>query len=80
MLVDAAMEVDSDPYQAGDANRDFRFDQLDLIQAVRGRKYDTGQSATWEEGDWNGDGLFDRLDVIAALSTGNYLAGPYAEA
>jgi hypothetical protein len=79
MLVDAAMASEADPYMAGDANRDFSFDQFDLVQVMRARKYDTGEAADWEEGDWNGDGLFNRLDVVAALATGNYLAGPYFE-
>ena len=79
MLVDVAMSVEADPYLPGDANRDSSFDQLDLVQVARGRKYDTGEPATWEEGDWNDDGVFNRLDVVAALATGNYLAGPYRE-
>jgi predicted RNA methylase len=64
--------------EAGDANRDFRFDQQDLVQVLQAAKYRTGEPATFEEGDWNGDGVFDQLDYIAALMTGNYLQGPYA--
>ena len=63
---------------AGDANRDFAFDQHDIIQILQAAKYLTGEPATWEQGDWNGDGVFDQLDIVAALQTGNYLQGPYA--
>lgn len=63
---------------AADANGDFRFDQLDLVQVLISAKYLTGQPATWSEGDWNGDGVFDQMDAVAALQTGNYLQGPYA--
>ena len=38
----------------GDANRDFSFDQLDIVQVLQAGKYLTGQPATWGEGDWNG--------------------------
>lgn len=74
----------------GDANRDFSFDQLDIVQVLQAGKYLTGSSATWGEGDWDGgpggypgepptgDGIFDQKDVVAALQTGAYLAGPYA--
>ena len=76
--------------QAGDADRDLDFDQLDLVQVQIAAKYLTGQPATWGEGDWDGapggsqaapptgNGLFDQLDIIAALSAGKYLTGPYA--
>jgi gluconolactonase len=85
LLGDAAV-----PLQAGDANEDFKFDQLDLVQVQIAAKYLTGSPATWGEGDWNGapggspgnpptgNGLFDQLDIIAALSAGKYLTGPYA--
>jgi len=74
---------------AGDANMDFEFNQLDLVQVQIAAKYLTGQAATWGEGDWDGapggqpgsppqgNGLFDQLDIIAALNAGVYLAGPY---
>lgn len=61
---------------AGDANRDFRFDQQDIVEVLQAAKYATGERATWEEGDWNRDGVFDQLDVMAALITGNYLQAP----
>lgn len=76
--------------QAGDANQDLKFDQLDLVQVQIAAKYMTGQPATWGEGDWEGapgghvgdppagNGLFDQLDIIAALAAGTYLTGPYA--
>ena len=76
--------------QAGDADQDFDFDQLELVQVQIAGKYLTGQAATWGEGDWNGapggeqgnpptgDGQFNQLDIIAALGPGHYLTGPYA--
>ena len=76
--------------QAGDADQDFDFDQIDLVQVQVAGKYLTGQASTWGEGDWNGapggsvgnppagDGQFDQLDIIAALNAGFYLTGPYA--
>lgn len=63
---------------AGDANRDRMFSQADIVQVLQGRKYKTGEPATWSEGDWNDDGVFDEIDIIAALATDNYLQGPYA--
>ena len=63
----------------GDANRDFLFDQADLILALDGGKFATHEPALWSEGDWNGDGVFDTLDIVAALQTGNYLQGEYAD-
>ena len=83
--------VSSSPVlQAGDADQDFDFDQLDLVQVQIAAKYLTGQAATWGEGDWNGapggspgnppvgDGQFNQLDIIAALGADIYLKGPYA--
>ena len=79
-----------DQLQAGDADMDLDFDQLDLVKVQVAAKYLTGQAATWGEGDWNGapggspgnpppgNGLFDQLDIISALSAGKYLTGPYA--
>jgi hypothetical protein len=76
--------------QAGDADRDLDFDQLDLVKVQIVAKYLTGQAATWGEGDWNGapggsatsppagNGRFDQLDIIAALNADKYLKGPYA--
>ena len=75
--------------QAGDADQDLDFDQLDLVQVQIAAKYLTGQAATWGEGDWNGapggepgsppagNGLFEQLDIVAALASGVYLTGPY---
>lgn len=74
----------------GDANRDFRFDQQDIVQVLQAGKYLTGQPATWGEGDWNGgpggyaaepprgDGTFNQQDIVAALQSGTYLTGAYA--
>ena len=76
--------------QAGDADQDLDFDQLDLVKVQISAKYLTGAAATWGEGDWNaapggrqgappeGDGLFNQLDIVAALSNPVYLTGPYA--
>ena len=44
----------SNPRQAGDADMDLDFDQLDLVQVRIAAKYLTGQPATWGEGDGNG--------------------------
>ena len=76
--------------QAGDADQDLDFDQLDLVKVSVPFLYRSGLPATWGDGDWNGapggrvgappagDGFFDQRDVIAALRTANYLTGPYA--
>jgi hypothetical protein len=83
-------ELGTSRLQAGDADQDLDFDQLDLVKVQIAAKYLTGQAATWGEGDWNGapggqpgspppgNGRFDQLDIIAALSPGHYLKGPYA--
>ena len=63
--------------QAGDANRDFLFDQLDIISVLQTSKYLTAQPATWSEGDWNGDRRFDQADIVAALQSDTYLRGRY---
>jgi hypothetical protein len=62
----------------GDADGDFDFDQLDLVQILQSAKYLTGEPATWSQGDWNADSVFDQKDIVAALQMGNYLQGPYA--
>ena len=64
--------------RAGDSNADRQFDQLDIVLALQGNRYLSGQPATFAEGDWNRDGVFDQADIVSALQTGNYLAGPYA--
>jgi hypothetical protein len=76
--------------RAGDADQDFDFDQIDLVQVQIAAKYLSGSAATWGEGDWDGapggsqgappagNGLFDQLDIIAALAAGTYLQGKYA--
>ena len=68
--------------QAGDADQDGDFDQLDLVKVQVAGEYLTGQPATWGEGDWNGilpvfstkppqgDGVFNQLDIVAALPGG----------
>ena len=76
--------------QAGDADQDLKFDQLDLVRVQIAAKFLTGAPATWGEGDWDGapggrpgdppdgDGLFDQTDIVAALQGDKYLKGPYA--
>ena len=83
-------EPPAPPLQAGDADQDLDFDQLDLVQVQIAAKYLTGQAATWGEGDWNGapggspgnpptgDGVFNQFDIIAAQIAAIYLSGPYA--
>jgi len=91
VVVELGVEAPKQPVlQAGDADQDWDFDQLDLVQVQIAAKYLTGQPATWGEGDWNGapggmqgsppagDGAFNQLDIIAALNAGTYLTGPYA--
>jgi hypothetical protein len=75
--------------QAGDADQDLDFDQLDLVKVQIAAKYLTGEPATWGEGDWDGapggysgnpppgNGFFDQLDIVAALDSDLYMAGPY---
>jgi hypothetical protein len=58
--------------EAGDANRDGVFNQLDIVQILQSAKYQTGQPAMWAEGDFNRDGIFDQLDSVVALQTGKY--------
>jgi hypothetical protein len=60
-------------YIAGDANRDGRFDQLDVLNVLQAGKYLSGQSADWSEGDWNGDGRFDQHDIVMALKGNDFL-------
>jgi hypothetical protein len=85
----AATPTRAIPLQAGDADQDLDFDQIDLVRVQIAAKYLTGLTATWGEGDWNGgpggrqgsppagDGLFNQRDIIAALNAGRYLTGPY---
>ncbi len=76
--------------QAGDADEDLTFDQLDIVQVLQRGQYLSGRRATWGDGDWDGapggqpgnapigDGLFNQRDIVAALQHGLYNAGPYA--
>lgn len=66
------------PFQAGDANRNHMFDQIDLLDILLSNKYMTDDHASWKEGDFSGDGLFDQNDIVLMLQTGNYLNGSYA--
>ena len=75
--------------QAGDADQDLDFDQLDLVKVQIAGQYLSGNAATWGDGDWDGapggevgsppagDGVFNQLDIISALNAGTYLTGPY---
>jgi hypothetical protein len=75
--------------QAGDANADLQFDQLDIVQVLQRGRYLTGQPATWGDGDWNGapggapnrppigDGVFDQRDIVASLGNDLFKKGPY---
>jgi hypothetical protein len=86
----AIHSLEGTPLEAGDANQDLDFDELDLVQVQVVGKYLTGDPATWGEGDWDGapggspgnppegDGVFNQLDIIAALDSGVYRTGPYA--
>ena len=79
-----------DALQAGDADQNHSFDQLDIVQVLQADKYLTGETATWGEGDWDGapgggvgdpppgNGLFDQLDIVEALASGLYMTGPSA--
>jgi hypothetical protein len=66
------VQVAPPQYRAGDANRDHRFDQADIIQVLQAAKYLTNEPADWAQGDWNGDGWFDRIDVVIALRADDY--------
>ena len=66
------------PFEPGDTDKDFDFDQADIVQVLQAAKYQSGQQALWREGDWDGDGVFDEDDIVAALQTGNYLQRHYA--
>jgi hypothetical protein len=60
--------------QLGDANGDGQFDIADITHVLGGRKYMSGESASFDEGDWNGDGVFTTLDIVVALQAGRFLA------
>jgi hypothetical protein len=87
----AIRQVESVELEAGDADQDYDFDQLDLVKVQIAGKYLSGLPATWGEGDWNGapggsagnpppgDGQFNQLDIVAAQQAGIYLTGPYIE-
>lgn len=65
-------------YETGDANKDGRFDQLDVVTTLIGGKYQPAEVAVWSEGDWNGDGRFTQLDLVEALKTNTYRVAPDA--
>ena len=76
--------------EAGDADMDYDFDQLDLVQVQIAAKYLSTQAGNlgrrrlgrgtgrWPGNPPAGDGLFNQMDIIAALNAGKYLTGPYA--
>ena len=90
VLSDSEPPAIGTPLFAGDADRDFDFDQTDLVRVQIAAKYLTDNAATWGEGDWNGapggsvegppsgNRRFDQNDIIAALAPQHYLTGPYA--
>ena len=76
--IDEPDEVDGpEGFIAGDANRDFFFDESDFVRAHKGGKFENGQVATWQQGDWNGDGVFTSTDYVVAFQTGRYRTGAY---
>ena len=60
----------------GDSNRDGRFDQRDIVQALSAGTFRSGAHATWGDGDWDGNGVFDVSDLLAALRADEYLNDP----
>jgi hypothetical protein len=58
----------------GDVNFDNVFDSGDLVLALQGAKYGSGDMATWVEGDFNGDMVFDSGDLVLAFQDGGYVA------
>ena len=55
--------------QAGDADQDLKFDQLDLVQVLVAAMFLTGQPATWGEGDWNGAPVANPGIHLSAMSS-----------
>jgi hypothetical protein len=92
-IMEGVVEPGQQPLQAGDADMDCDFDQLDLVLVQQGGKYLLDQDASWSEGDWNGapggsvadqdpppgDGRFNQMDIIAALGSNLYLQGSYCD-
>lgn len=88
-LLEPWMAILDPALQAGDADQDYDFDQLDLVKVLAAGKYLTGEPVTWGEGDWDGapalfsakppegNGVFDQLDIVAAQQAALYLKGPY---
>jgi hypothetical protein len=58
----------------GDVDFNGVFDSGDLVLALSGAKYGSGDMATWVEGDWNGDMVFDSGDLVLAFQDGGYVA------
>lgn len=57
-------------YQAGDANRDFYFDEADIIEVFKSGKFETDRDASWAEGDW--DGMFSPEGLRSMFANGSY--------
>jgi hypothetical protein len=53
----------------GNANRDSRFDQRDVIQLLQSGKYVSGEDAVWSDGDFVGEGMFDSADLTDYAAT-----------
>lgn len=55
-----------------DANLDGHFNSADLLLAMQGGEYETGNPATWVKGDWNEDGVFNSSDLAYAFANNTY--------
>ena len=66
--LDGVFWYENTPLEAGDANHDGIFDELDIVHVLQAAKYLTSEPATFEQGDWNNDGVFDQLDIVARFT------------
>ena len=64
-------------FLAGDANRDYHFDEADFVQVSKTALFETDLPAIWEQGDWSGDGIYNSRDLVEAFKEGVYLTGAY---
>ena len=67
-------------FAAGDANRDYYFDEADVVQVSKLGFFETGLTASWEQGDWTGDSIYNSSDLVEAFRSGAYRMGAYDEA